>query len=194
MNKKSPPQQVRIIAGQWKRTPLTVLNTPGLRPTPDRVRETLFNWLEVLLERRWDNVSCLDLFAGSGALSFEAASRGAANVTLVESYLPAVKQLQAMQAKLQAGQLQIVRGDALLVAKQLIEQKAQFDVIFLDPPFHSTLLKSVLPLCHALLRQDGYVYVESETALDITNQGWRIVRNDRAGQVFFHVLAIGMSA
>src|SRR6476469_1170465 len=80
-----PPQQVRIIGGQWKRTPLPVLDRDGLRPTPDRVRETVFNWLGHLLDGNWATVRCLDLFAGTGALGFEAASRGAQQVTLVES-------------------------------------------------------------------------------------------------------------
>jgi 16S rRNA (guanine(966)-N(2))-methyltransferase RsmD len=106
------PHQVRIIAGQWKRTPLPVAAIDGLRPTPDRVRETLFNWLEHLQLRRWDNRRCLDLFAGTGALGFEAASRGAAEVVMVESHPAALKNLQAVRDKLQAQQVFLRQGDA----------------------------------------------------------------------------------
>src|SRR3954464_6268242 len=87
--------QIRIIGGQWKRTPLPVLDAEGLRPTPDRVRETVFNWLTHLFDGVWEGIDCLDLFAGSGALGFEAASRGAAHVTMVELGTAAVRQLDA---------------------------------------------------------------------------------------------------
>lgn len=206
MQKKSPPQQVRIIAGMWKRTPLTVLDAPGLRPTPDRVRVTVFNWLDFLFQRDWQSRRCLDLFAGSGALGFEAASRGAAQVTMVEAHVPAVQQLEKTQAKLQnrsenLPQIQIIRGEAQLIAQKLAQQGEQFDVIFLDPPFHRDLLATILPLCIALLRPAGYVYLEAEKAIteldtkldtksdlpaDIKN--WQVVRCDHAGQVFFHLL------
>lgn len=206
MQKKSSPQQVRIIAGMWKRTPLTVIDAPGLRPTPDRVRVTVFNWLDFLFQRNWQTKRCLDLFAGSGALGFEAASRGARQVTMVEAHLPAVQQLEKVQAKLQqnrlqeptnarecAQQLQIIRGDAHCVAKKMAENGERFDVIFLDPPFHRDLLAAILPFCIALLRPDGYLYLEAEKALtpfdlpdDLKN--WQIVRCDRAGKVFFHLL------
>jgi len=196
MQKKSTPQQVRIIAGSWKRTPLTVVDAPGLRPTPDRVRETMFNWLDFLFQRSWQTRCCLDLFAGSGALGFEAASRGAAQVTLVEAHLPAIQQLEKLQTKLQAQQIQIIRGDAQLIAQKLAEKGEQFDVIFLDPPFHRDLLAAILPSCIALLRSDGYLYLEAEKALtppDLPDglTSWQIVRCDRAGKVFFHLLQRG---
>ena len=114
MNRRSaPPRQVRIIGGQWKRTPLPVIDAEGLRPTPDRVRETLFNWLDHLLDRDWHARRCLDLFAGSGALGFEAASRGAAAVLMVEALPSACKVLQATRDKLNAAQVEIRRSDAL---------------------------------------------------------------------------------
>jgi 16S rRNA (guanine966-N2)-methyltransferase len=97
----APTHQVRIIGGQWKRTPLVVLDVQGLRPTPDRVRETVFNWLNHLLDGQWQRIACLDLFAGTGALGFEAASRGAARVTMVESNAAAVRQLEVTKEKLQ---------------------------------------------------------------------------------------------
>src|SRR5437868_2301188 len=119
------PHQVRIIGGQWKRTPLAVLDAEGLRPTPDRVRETVFNWINHLLEGTWQHVRCLDLFAGTGALGFEAASRGASQVTMVESNPQAVKQLQAIKAKLKAEQVDILRGDARAVSESLTRQAPQ---------------------------------------------------------------------
>lgn len=189
MKKKSAPHQVRIIAGTWKRTPLTVVDAAGLRPTPDRVRETVFNWLDFFFQRNWQNRRCLDLFAGSGALGFEAASRGAAQVTLVETHHPAVLELEKLQNKLDAQQIQIIRGDAQVVAQKLTEKGEQFDVIFLDPPFHRDLLSTILPSCIALLNPTGYVYLEAEKALTLDDlKNWHIVRCDRAGNVFFHLL------
>src|SRR5690606_14007348 len=114
-----PPSQVRIIGGQWKRTPLPVPDVAGLRPTPDRVRETLFNWLNHLLQGEWDKVRCLDLFAGTGALGFEAASRGATRVRMVEASAPALRHLETVRDKLHAGQVEIVRGDALAAVRAL---------------------------------------------------------------------------
>jgi 16S rRNA (guanine(966)-N(2))-methyltransferase RsmD len=183
---------VRIIGGQWKRTPLPVLDAAGLRPTPDRVRETLFNWLEHLLDHAWDKVRCLDLYAGSGALGFEAASRGAARVLMVEALPAATQQLQATCDKLQAAQVEVRRGDASAVAEMLARSAQKFDLIFLDPPYHQDILRRMLPVCQRLLAPDGLVYVEAETALDAEPQsewlqGWRSVRSDRAGMVFYHL-------
>jgi 16S rRNA (guanine966-N2)-methyltransferase len=187
------PQQVRIIGGQWKRTPLPVLDAEGLRPTPDRVRETAFNWLTHLLDADWEKVNCLDLFSGTGALGFEAASRGAAQVLMVEDNSAAVRQLEATKAKLRADQVAIQRGDALSVAKRLAENRTRFHVIFLDPPYHRDWLVKILPLCEQLLGQDGLVYAESETAIDSQTSpewlaDWEVVRADKAGMVFYHLL------
>lgn len=161
------PRQVRIIGGQWKRTPLPVAIAEGLRPTPDRVRETVFNWLTHLFDNRWDGVACLDLFAGSGALGFEAASRGAARVVLVESHAGAVRNLEATREKLDATTVTVLRGDAPLLTQGLIARggAAQFDLIFLDPPYHQDWLPKLLPLCRQLLRPGGLVYVEAERGL-----------------------------
>ncbi len=161
------PQQVRIIGGQWKRTLLPVADAEGLRPTPDRVRETVFNWLTHLFDGRWEQVACLDLFAGSGALGFEAASRGAARVVLVESHALAVRHLEATRDKLEAIAVTILRGDAPLLAQGLIGRggEAQFDLIFLDPPYHRQWLPKLLPLCRRLLKPGGLVYVEAERSL-----------------------------
>jgi 16S rRNA (guanine966-N2)-methyltransferase len=186
------PRQVRIIGGQWKRTPLPVPDAEGLRPTPDRVRETVFNWLEHLLDHGWERLRCLDLFAGSGALGFEAASRGAAQVLMVESLPAAVRQLQATCDKLRASQVEVRRGDALANAEMLARSERTFDLIFLDPPYHQDILRRMLPVCERLLAPGGLLYVEAETALDDAPQEewlqhWRIVRTDRAGMVFYHL-------
>lgn len=188
-----PARQVRIIGGQWKRTPLPVLDAEGLRPTPDRVRETVFNWLNHLLDGQWSSLRCLDLFAGTGALGFEAASRGAASVIMVEQSGPAVRQLQANQAKLKADRIGVVRGEALSSAQAMQARGERFDLIFLDPPYHQDWLVKILPLCTPLLSPTGMVYAESEMPLDPATgaewlQGWEVLRSDRAGMVWYHLL------
>ncbi|HJV75496.1 MAG TPA: 16S rRNA (guanine(966)-N(2))-methyltransferase RsmD [Noviherbaspirillum sp.] len=200
---KSPPQhasrapnQVRIIGGQWKRTPLPVLDAEGLRPTPDRVRETVFNWLSHLFDGNWTAVRCLDLFAGTGALGFEAASRGAASVVMVEDHMPAIRLLESTKAKLNAQQVSVRRGDAFVVAQDLgarTRESGGFQLIFLDPPYHQDWLARMLPLCAQLLADGGLVYAESEIALDSETPpdwlaGWTVVRADKAGMVFYHLL------
>ncbi|WP_201747272.1 16S rRNA (guanine(966)-N(2))-methyltransferase RsmD [Glaciimonas sp. PCH181] len=203
------PRQVRIIGGQWKRTPLAVIDCEGLRPTPDRVRETVFNWLTHILDGRWSAVRCLDLFAGTGALGFEAASRGAAEVLMIEHNTPAVRQLEATKAKLDAGSVQILRGDAATTLQTLVgklgvppenrTENARFNLIFLDPPYHQGWLAKTLPLCERLLTEHGLIYVESEFALiEADDAGeiaapewmadWQVVRADKAGIVFYHLL------
>jgi len=189
------PHQVRIIGGQWKRTPLPVLDADGLRPTPDRVRETLFNWLNHLLLNSWERVSCLDLFAGTGALGFEAASRGAAKVVMVESNAAAVRQLQATQEKLQAAQVSVLRGDAAATTQQLAARigSDRFKLIFLDPPYHQDWLAKMLPICAQLLADGGYLYAEAEQSLEGESapewmKDWQVVRADKAGMVYYHLL------
>ena len=194
------PQQVRIIGGVWKRTPLAVIEAEGLRPTPDRVRETVFNWLGHLLDGSWSQLSCLDLFAGSGALGFEAASRGMANVTMVEYHTPAYRQLDAIKQKLNAVQVSLMRADALTVVQGMAARGQRFDLIFLDPPYNLGLLPKVFPLCADILSAKGLLYVESEVPLaaneseDISEttaamlEGWSVIRADKAGSVYFHIL------
>jgi 16S rRNA (guanine966-N2)-methyltransferase len=185
--------QVRIIGGAWKRTPLAVLGAEGLRPTPDRVRETVFNWLGHLLDEGWEGAACLDLFAGSGALGFEAASRGCGRVVLVESHPGAVRQLESVKDKLSAANVTVVRGDALAQAKNLAARGQRFEVVFLDPPYHEEWLAKALPLCQALLAPGGLVYAEwkqplAGDALPDWMDGWEAVRADKAGMVHFHLL------
>ncbi|MCH8621367.1 16S rRNA (guanine(966)-N(2))-methyltransferase RsmD [Undibacterium sp. TS12] len=196
---KRSNHQVRIIGGQWKRSLLSVVEAEGLRPTPDRVRETAFNWLSHLFDNNWDKLVCLDLFAGTGALGFEAASRGAAQVTMVEAHTPAYKQLEQVKDKLQASQCDLLRADALKVLDGMINRQQKQDLIFLDPPFGQDWLSRILPLCAQVLSDRGCLYVEAEfslaeaegDAMDKLHKllsGWQLVRADKAGSVYFHIL------
>jgi 16S rRNA (guanine(966)-N(2))-methyltransferase RsmD len=183
---------VRIIAGQWKRTPLPVPDVEGLRPTPDRVRETVFNWLEHLQHRSWRGRHCLDLFAGTGALGFEAASRGAESVLLVESDPRAIQRLEATRDKLEAANVRIQRGDA---AQLLTRQTQKFHLIFLDPPYSEQRLPALLPRCQGLLAPGGLVYAESDQPFigpeaDEWMNAWKVVRLDKAGTVHFGLFAL----
>lgn len=180
--------RVRIIGGVWKRTPLPVAEAAGLRPTPDRVRETLFNWIEHLVPDL-DAVRAVDLFAGTGALGFELASRGAQRVTLVESNRQAVDHLMQTKRKLAADQVDVVPGDALTIAARWPD--ASFDIIFIDPPFDSTLLAPAVAAAARLITADGLIYVESGAPLDVStlgNRGLLVVRQARAASVHFHLL------
>ncbi|XUW88789.1 16S rRNA (guanine(966)-N(2))-methyltransferase RsmD [Burkholderia sp. M6-3] len=185
-SKGGKPHAIRIIGGDWKRTPLPVLDLDGLRPTPDRVRETLFNWLG----QRLDGQRCLDLFAGSGALGFEAASRGAARVLMVERNSRAASQLRANQERLGARMIEIAEADGLRLAASL--PPGSFDVVFLDPPFGSDVLDKALALAAPLVSDDGFLYVEAGVAIEPgANEalaGWEIVRQGKAGAVHFHLL------
>jgi 16S rRNA (guanine(966)-N(2))-methyltransferase RsmD len=175
---------VRIIGGQFKRSKLKVLDKPGLRPTPDRVRETLFNWLGQDL-RGWH---CLDAFAGTGALGFEAASRGAQSVVLVEADAQVVACLKASQARLQAT-VDVRRGDG--VAELARCPAASLDLIFLDPPFSGPWFEPALTAAHRALRASGYVYLEAPQAWPearLAESGWVLQRHLRAGQVHAHLL------
>ncbi|SAL57907.1 putative methyltransferase [Caballeronia arvi] len=181
------PHTIRIIGGDWKRTPLPVLDLDGLRPTPDRVRETLFNWLgQDLTGQR-----CLDMFAGSGALGFEAASRGAARVLMIERSAKAAAQMRANQTKLGARNIEVAEADALRLAASLAP--GSFDVIFLDPPFgDQALLLRALEIAVPLAASDGAIYVECGDALNMAEidalAGWTVVREGKAGAVRYHLL------
>lgn len=176
---------VRIIGGEWRRRLLRFPDSEGLRPTPDRVRETLFNWLGQDLSGR----SCLDLFAGSGALGFEAASRGAARVVLVEKSAKALAALAANARSLDSGgRLEIVAADAVKFASSRLS--SAFDVIFIDPPYKQGWIARLAPLLPALAADDGVLYVEAEHDLDVCGE-WRTVRRGRAGQVFYHLMRRG---
>lgn len=182
------PQQVRIIGGTWRRTPIPVADVPGLRPSPDRVRETLFNWL-AHLRPDMHALRGLDLFAGTGALGFELASRGAARVVLVERQPQLLEQLRALQARLNAEQVEVVAGDALAVAAGL--PRTSFDIVFLDPPFGLGLLWPAIEASTPLLAAGGLIYAESDALIapvDAVAHGLEVVRSARAGRVCFHLL------
>ena len=172
--------EVRIIAGRYRGRKLAFPAAPGLRPTGDRLRETLFSWLQTELP----GARCLDLFAGSGALGVEAASRGAREVVLVEANAAVAAALQANISKLAASELKLVRGDALAFLQQ---QSQPFDVIFLDPPFHGDWLDKVLALIaeRQLVRPGGWIYIENErdAGAPTLPAGWRWHREKEAGQV-----------
>lgn len=178
---------VRIIGGEWRRRVLRFPQAEGLRPTPDRVRETLFNWLGQDLS----GLSCLDLFAGSGALGFEAASRGAARVVMVESAPKVHAALLSNARNLGAdGRLEIVRADAVKFASAQCAAGVRFDVLFLDPPYRQGWIERLIPLLPQLVASDGVIYVEAEEAL-ASCADWRTVRSGCAGQVFYHLMRSG---
>ena len=171
---------IRIGGGEWRSRLLRFPDALGLRPTPDRVRETLFNWLGQELY----GMHCLDLFAGSGALGFEAHSRGAASVMLVEQN-PAVHRTLLENARLlKADRAHLLRADAL---QFLAGNTQHFDVIFLDPPFGQGWLEKLLPHLKDQLAPDGRLYVESEYALS-DGDDWQVLKQRKAGNVFYHLL------
>lgn len=171
---------VRIGGGQWRSRLLRFPDVPGLRPTPDRVRETLFNWLGQDLE----GLVCLDLFSGTGALAFEALSRGAARTVMVEQSLPAFKSLLENKKVLDAQAAEIVHRDAL---QFLSGNTTRFDVIFLDPPFNQGWLPRLLPQLHQHLADAGVIYAEAESPV-ADNKDWQVWKHGKAGNVFFHLL------
>lgn len=178
--------EVRIIGGQWKRTRLPVAQRPGLRPTPDRVRETLFNWLGQDVTG-WH---CLDAFAGTGALGLEAASRGAASVLLVEQDAALVAQLHQHQQRLQASTVRVQRGDALAALRQAAGQG--LDLVLLDPPFDATaLFVPAVQAAAAALAPQGFIYLEAPSAWtqeQLAPLGLALHRHLRAGAVHAHLL------
>jgi 16S rRNA (guanine(966)-N(2))-methyltransferase RsmD len=176
--------RVRIIGGEWRSRPIGFPDEAGLRPTPDRVRETLFNWLgQDLTGKR-----CLDLFAGSGALGFEALSRGASEVVMVERSRPVSRALRENAARLGAHGFRLVVGDALHFLAD--SGAGRFDVIFVDPPYASGLVAKVLPRLQGVLAPGGVVYVESDVPVE-ADPPWRVRRRDRAGAVHYHLLERG---
>ena len=182
----TPPGEVRIIGGQWKRTKLAVAHFPGLRPTPDRVRETLFNWLG----QDMSGMHCVDAFAGTGVLGFEAASRGAAHVLMVEQQSQVLAQLQSTATKLQAKTVKVERGDGVSALK-IISAKS-IDVVFLDPPFDAIgVADAALSAASRVVKDSGYIYFESPKALSADEAevyGLLLHRYGKAGMVHYHLL------
>jgi len=181
---------IRIVGGQYRRTRVPVPVAPGLRPTPDRVRETLFNWLSHLWDRDFSDKHVLDLFAGSGALGFEAASRGVAHVQMVESERHVVTSLRALRDKLKADAVRIHASDALTALGRM--DAARYDLILLDPPFGQGWLEQLWNRLPGLLTHEGLIYVESEQPV-VVPSGFVCLRQDRAGAVHYCLLQIAAS-
>ncbi|MEP7303303.1 MAG: 16S rRNA (guanine(966)-N(2))-methyltransferase RsmD [Caldimonas sp.] len=179
-----PPREVRIIGGAWKRSKLPVADRPGLRPTPDRVRETLFNWLGQSL----DGWRCLDAFAGTGALGFEAASRGAGEVVLLERDPALLAGLAASKLRLHAEAVRIERADAL---QWMARAGADaFELVFLDPPFDLPLAVPAMAAASRIVAPGGFVYVEAPAPVDaaaVEAAGLEAWRAARAGAVHYHL-------
>jgi 16S rRNA (guanine966-N2)-methyltransferase len=179
-----PQNQLRIIAGRWRGRRLRFAPVPGLRPTPDRVRETLFNWLGPVIA----GARCLDLFAGSGALGLEAASRGAGEVVLVDSHASVVDTLRQQLQQLDAGQVRLVQADA---AVYLRGGGQPFDIVFLDPPFGEGLLEGIMQQLEegGWLSADAWVYLEAERGhVYELPPNWAVHRSKTAGQVAYSLV------
>lgn len=184
------PGRLRIIGGAWRGRRLALADEPGLRPTPDRVRETLFNWLAPLIE----GSRCLDLFAGSGALGFEAASRGASQVVMIERAASAFQVLRTNRGALDADRrIAIFHAEALEWLR--VTSPDPFDMVFLDPPFNADLLA---PGCLALQREGwlnpgAMIYLETATrhGFPILPAGWKLIRDRQAGQVRYGLAQTG---
>jgi 16S rRNA (guanine966-N2)-methyltransferase len=172
--------RVRIIGGQWRSRIIQFPDSEQLRPTPDRVRETVFNWLGQDLTGK----TCLDLFAGSGALGFEAASRGAQRVVMVEQDKKVMRSLQTSIERLHASQIRLENRNASMF---LASDTERHDIIFLDPPFKSGLLFEILPLLPPRLTENGVVYVESNDKF-LPHDPWSIWKQGRASKVYYCLL------
>jgi 16S rRNA (guanine966-N2)-methyltransferase len=177
---KSKTNQVRINAGLWRSRLLKFPDVDGLRPTPERVRQTVFNWLGQELTGK----SCLDLFAGTGAFGFEALSRNAKHVTLIENAQVAFKALKHNQTLLNAQNCEILNQDAI---QFLSTNNQKFDVIFCDPPFQKQWLDKLLPILNKHLSAEGILYAEAEFELK-SSELWQVYKQGKAGNVFYHLL------
>lgn len=176
-------QEVRIIGGLYRGKKLPVVLVEGLRPTPDRIRETLFNWLMHDIR----DSHCLDAFAGSGALGLEAFSRGASNVTFLEYSSVAYKSLQKTINAFNSSHLKSIQTDTLAYLKTTAEL---YNLVFLDPPYAKELLPSCLEILanRPCLQEGGLVYLESDSALSIDEASWELVKLKRAGVVHYGLL------
>ena len=176
--------KLRIIGGHWRSRTLPVIDKQGLRPTPDRIRETLFNWLQTQIA----GAHCLDLFAGSGALGFEAASRGASTVLMLENQPDACDVLKKNIQLLKADNVNLQQQDAL---SWLARSSQTYDVVFVDPPYNSDLLAQscILLEQNNHLADTAYIYLESASNQDLPDlpQNWQIIRGKKAGQVGYYL-------
>lgn len=181
--------RLRIIGGVWRSRILRFPAVRELRPTPDRVRETVFNWLAPHIE----GAVCLDLFAGSGAFGFEAASRGAARVTLIERDPAVAAVLREHAQRLNAVNVRVVQSDAL---SWLDDSSEPVDIVFLDPPYGSGLLAAALTrlAASAIIRPGGFVYLETPAGTDLALPStWTLHRSKSAGKVGYHLAQVNAS-
>jgi len=172
--------KVRVIGGKWRGRVISFPSNIALRPTPNRVRETVFNWLGQDMSGK----VCLDLFAGSGAMGIEAASRGSEHVVMVESDRKVYSVLQSSLQKLRSDQIELLMMDAL---KFIISDQRLFDVIFLDPPYQLGLLPKILNLLPSHLTKDGLIYLEAGNSFE-PNEDWSVWRGSQAGSVHYQLL------
>jgi 16S rRNA (guanine966-N2)-methyltransferase len=185
-SKNGKNNHLRIIAGKWRGRKVSFPDSHGLRPTSDRVRETLFNWLAPII----NNAHCLDLFSGSGALSLEALSRGAAAATLIDSSKAVSEQLRQNLKQLECNAANVQVKDAIMWLKEGNAEKNSFDLVFVDPPFKQQL---VTPCCelleqHGWVKEGGYIYIETEINLLLQlPSNWHIHREKQAGQVAYYL-------
>ena len=176
--------QIRIIAGKHRGRKLPVLLADGLRPTTDRVKETVFNWLMPYINQ----ATCLDCFAGSGGLGFEALSRGAKTVTLVELNKMAAKQLSANKQLLNANNLTVINSDALTFLKTNVTTQPLFDLVFIDPPFRKQLVEQASLLLNNNLADNALIYVEMEVeSKQVIPSNWHLLKEKVAGQVVYQL-------
>lgn len=183
MSRARPVSHVRIIAGSWRGRKIAFPPVEGLRPTPDRVRETLFNWLSPVVP----GARCLDLYAGSGVLGFEAASRGAADVVMVENNRAVAECLRDQRRQLAADQVTVAE---MTVDDWLSGKPSPFDIVFLDPPFRENLLPGVIDRLESRgwLADEAWIYLESEKGLALELPAtWRLHRSKQAGQVAYRL-------
>jgi 16S rRNA (guanine966-N2)-methyltransferase len=192
MAKKTRPGRLRIVAGKWRSRLLDIADVEGLRPTSERIRETLFNWLAP----RIAGARCLDLFAGTGALGLEALSRGAATVVLVEKSPVAARQLRANAKLLGAAGADIHQDDALEFLASVSADS--FDIVFLDPPFAADLLGDLCRLLDQaqILRPGALVYLEEDRAVAPVElpPGWALLKSKTAGNVRYSLAQVGTEA
>jgi len=182
-SKNSAKGNIRIISGKYRGRKLPVLMSDGLRPTTDRVKETVFNWLMPYIQ----NSICLDCFAGSGGLGFEALSRGAQSVTLIELNKAAAQQLEKNKLLLQVNELTIENANTLIYLEGCTQK---FDVVFIDPPFRKGLIEQTINLLNNnLLAADALIYIEmeSEEAIQSIPENWQILKEKKAGQVAYRL-------
>lgn len=178
--------KLRIIAGKWRGKKITFKEQESLRPTPDRVKETLFNWLQPMIR----DADCLELFAGTASLSFESLSRGASFAQAVELNPDSVANIQRIANELKGCNLAIAQAD---VISWLNSNKRCFDIIFVDPPYSANLIPACLTLIlqHNILKPEGRIYFEYNDTLDLSNfPSLEVLKSQKAGVVHYYLLRL----